>query len=103
MGSLLSIWNGLPAWLQWLLGIAASGLGSLGVYLVKTAWDKVVKAFATLEKIHTIQGTQAENHLQTIQANTACLPQMAADTTAMKNELTEFLGYIKAKAEDGKI
>lgn len=63
------------------------------IQALKTEWNT---AMERLERIESVQGVQAENHLNTIQQNTAVLP-------AIQKDISELVGYLKAKAEDGKI
>jgi hypothetical protein len=60
---------------------------------VKAEWTKVT---GRLERIENVQGVQAENHLTTIQTNTAKTNEILL---TVQLNLAEQTGYLKAIAE----
>jgi hypothetical protein len=61
---------------------------------VKTEWTKVLDG---LERIEKVQGVQAENHLRTIETNTAMTNTILEKMELQSAELTGFLKGILSK------
>ena len=76
----------------WLLTVCGGAALSLAIMFAR----KFPKAFKTLDEIKN-------NHVKHIEDYTSPIPQMAKDTSEMKNDVKELVGYLKAKAEDGKL
>lgn len=88
--------SGYIALLKWVIGVLSSGLFALVGWAVRRMWssasDEWTRVTSRLERIETIQGVTAENHLTTIQTNTAKTVEVLED---MKVGQAELNGYLR--------
>ena len=93
-----------PALLRSLLGLAGSGLlflaGAIMRDFVKTAKAKIKTLESGLTAANDKLDLAVNNHLHTIQDNTAETNVLLKD---QNKTISELVGYLKAKAEDGKL
>jgi hypothetical protein len=93
-----------PTFLKWLLGMISTGLTGLAGFIMKKIFSTVkgkIKQFEDgLTEISKKVDLAVNNHLHTIQDNTTKTNEILLE---MSKSQADLVGYLRAKAEDGKL
>jgi len=104
MGNKVTSLISSTAALKWLLGVTLTGLSTVSGFVMKrlfgAAKAKIQQFEDGITAINNKVDLAVNNHLHTIQDNTAETNRILTD---MSKSQAELVGYLKAKAEDGKI